>query len=206
VIGLDAARPFVTYALQQAPDLRASFLVGDALALPLAGESIDAVVSGLALNFIPRPAGAIEEMARVARHGGVVGIYVWDYAEGMQPLQAFWAAAAEADPAAAALNEGHRFPLCRPGPLADLFDKAGLASVSVRAIDTAPSYKDFADFWQPFLGGTGPAPSYLSGLGEEQRIEVRERVRSKLPVQADGGITLLARAWAVRGVAFSSEQ
>jgi hypothetical protein len=38
-------------------------------------------------------------------------------------------------------------------------------------------------------------------LSEERRAALRERVRSTLPIQADGSIRLIARAWAVRGVA-----
>jgi ubiquinone/menaquinone biosynthesis C-methylase UbiE len=43
---------------------------------------VDAVVSGLALNFVPDPSRAVAEFARVAVPGAVVAAYVWDYAEG----------------------------------------------------------------------------------------------------------------------------
>ena len=36
-------------------------------------------------------------------------------------------------------------------------------------------------------------------LGEEARAALRERLRASLPVRPDGGIHLVARAWAVRG-------
>jgi hypothetical protein len=36
-------------------------------------------------------------------------------------------------------------------------------------------------------------------LSDEDRERLRERIREGLPVGADGGIALRARAWAVRG-------
>jgi hypothetical protein len=92
----------------------------------------------------------------------------------------FWNAAAALDPDAAALDEGRRFPLCNPGSLSDLFIAAGLSGVEVRSIDIWTVFKDFDDFWSPFLGGQGPAPSYVASLNPE-RLVVRERIRQALP-------------------------
>jgi hypothetical protein len=60
-------------------------------------------------------------------------------------------------------------------------------------------FRDFEDYWTPFLGGQGPAPGYCMGLPEERRAALRERLRTSLPAAADGRIALTARAWAVRG-------
>jgi hypothetical protein len=57
----------------------------------------------------------------------------------------------------------------------------------------------FDDTWTPFLGGQGPAPGYAMSLRKEGRAALRERIRSRLPIAADGSIDLFARAWAVRG-------
>jgi hypothetical protein len=59
-------------------------------------------------------------------------------------------------------------------------------------------FKDFDDYWSPFLGGQGPAPTYAMSLSQQRREQLRERVRSALPFTADGSIPLVARAWAVR--------
>jgi hypothetical protein len=108
---------------------------------------------------------------------------------------------ATADPAAAALDEGRRFPICRPEPLARLFGDSGLAEVEVRPIEVPTRFRDFDDYWTPFMGGQGPAPSYAMALDEPRRAALREELRARLPVAADGSIPLLARAWAARGVA-----
>jgi len=182
-------------------DPRASFRVGDAQMLPAADHSFDAAVAGLVLNFIPDQAKAVGEMRRVTRRNGIVGAYVWDYAGEMQMMRAFWDAAGALDPSAVALDEGRRFPVCHPEPLAKLFASAGLQDVAVRAIDVPTIFKNFDDYWTPFLGGQAPAPGYCMSLSEDRRTALRDRIRASLPIKDDGSIHLTARAWAAQGFA-----
>jgi hypothetical protein len=141
----------------------------------------------------------VAEMARVAKPGGTVALYVWDYADKMQFMRYFWDAAATLDPAAQELDEGSRFPLCQPQPLTELFKAAGLRDVEVIPIDIPTDFANFDDYWTPFLGGQGSAPGYNMSLSEDQRGALREQLRATLPIEADGSIHLIARAWAVRG-------
>ncbi|MBB3082688.1 class I SAM-dependent methyltransferase [Geodermatophilus sabuli] len=199
VVGVDPSPAFLASARSHVPDGRASFREVAAQALPLHDESVDAVVSGLVLNFVPdRPAG-LAEMRRVVRPGGVVAAYVWDYADGMQLIRLFWDAAVDLDPAARDLDEGRRFGDCRPGPLRDLFLAAGFDDVEVEGIVVPTVFADRDDHWTPFLGGTGPAPAYVASLGEDRRTALREGLRARLTPAPDGSIHLSARAWAVRG-------
>jgi hypothetical protein len=117
----------------------------------------------------------------------------------MQLMRYFWDAAVALNPAARELDEGQRFPICQPGPLTRLFREAGLEAVETRAIDVPTVFRDFDDYWSPFLGGQAPAPGYAMSLTEEYRAALRERLRADLPIAADGSIHLIARAWAVRG-------
>ena len=103
--------------------------------LPISARSIDYAVSGLVLNFLPDPVIALMNQAGACRPGGVVAAYVWDYAEGMQLMRHFWDAAGRLDPAASALDEKLRFPLCHPDRLAEAFDAAGLTDVDVMVIE-----------------------------------------------------------------------
>ena len=196
---VDPALPYVRFAEGHVRDPRAVFINADARALPQPTQSIDAAVSALALNFIPDPAVAAAEMTRVTASGGVVAAYVWDYAGEMQLMRRFWDAAAALDQHAATLDEARRFPLCHPAALESLFRGARLQNVESRAIDVPTRFADFDDYWRPFLGGQGPAPTYAMGLTAERRVALRERIRASLPVAADGSIDLIARAWAVRG-------
>ncbi len=201
VVGTDPSASYIASAgARMDDDPRARFEIGDARALRAATATFDVVASGLVLNFVPRPEPAVAEMARVTRPGGTVAAYVWDYAEGMRLIRHFWDAAGVLDPKAKELDEGRRFWLCQPEPLSRLFLTAGLEDVEVRAIEVPTYFRDFDDYWSPFLGGQGPAPSYAMSLSEERRAELRERIRASLPSNAEGGIPLNARAWAVRGV------
>ncbi len=199
VAGVDRSEGFVAYARSRIEDPRVEFRTGDAQDLPFEAHSFDVAVSGLVLNFVPDAESMVREMTRVVRAGGRVALYVWDYAGEMQLLRRFWDAAAALDPAAADLDEGRRFPICKPEPLAELFAAAGLGDVETRAIDVATRFRDFADYWTPFLSGQGPAPGYCMSLDDEKRTALRESLRSTLPRNTDGGIDLIARAWAVKG-------
>jgi SAM-dependent methyltransferase len=201
VRGYDLSAEHVAAARARVDDPRAEFAQADATELPDPPHSCAAAVSALVLNFVPEPAHAVAEMRRVVRPGGTVAAYVWDYAGQMQLIRIFWDAAVELDPSAAALDEGRRFGICQPEPLRGLFQSAGLRGVQVGAIDVPTRFADFDDYWQPFLGGQGPAPGYAASLDEERRAALRELIRGRLPLAADGSITLYARAWAVRGTA-----
>ncbi|GGR32292.1 class I SAM-dependent methyltransferase [Streptomyces netropsis] len=198
VVGLERSAGFAVSARAAVPP-PARFVVGDALSLPVGDETCDVAVSGLVLNFLPTPGAAVAEAARVVRPGGLVAAYVWDYAEGMAFLRRFWDAAVTVDPSAASLDEGHRFPVCRPDPLRALWTEAGLVDVAVAPIEVSTVFAGFADLWEPFLAGQGPAPGYVAALAPATRGRLRDTLRGALPTRPDGAIALTARAWAIRG-------
>jgi len=198
VAGVEPSEGFLKTARENLGS-RAGLHPGNAAAIPLADGSVDVVVSGLMLNFVPDPRAALAEMARVTACGGTIAAYVWDYAGAMELMRRFWDAAVELDPSAAAADEGVRFPLCRPDALEKLFAGAGLQGVEAKAIDIPTRFVDFEDYWRPFLGGQGPAPAYAMSLDDGRRARLRDRLRNRLPMGADGSISLIARAWAVRG-------
>jgi len=117
----------------------------------------------------------------------------------MELMRYFWDAATELDRHAASLDEGVRFAICRPEPLHSLWEQAALHEVVVVPIDIDTVFRDFDDYWSPFLGGQGPAPSYMMSLGESARDELKTLLRRRLPLKDDGSIRLRARAWGVRG-------
>lgn len=199
VSGVEPSEGFLETA-RKSLSAHATFYRGSATAIPLQDASIDVVVSGLVLNFVPDPPAALAEMARVAAGQGAIGAYVWDYAEKMELMRYFWDAAVALDPEAAKLDEGRRFPLCRPDALTDLFARAGLERIDVTPIDIPTPFASFEDYWQPFLGGQGPAPAYAMSLTETARGRLREGIRERLPIRPDGSIPLTARAWAIRSI------
>lgn len=197
VVGIDQSDSYIAWTRKHVDDDRARFVVAEATQLP-PGE-VDVVVSGLVLNFIPDPAAALAAMRSRAPEG-LVAAYVWDYAGRMELMRHFWDAAVELDPGAADLDEGVRFPLCRPDRLEALWRGNGFVDVATWAIDVPTVFRDFTDYWAPFLGGQGPAPGYAVSLDERRRTELRDRIRAGLPFAEDGSICLIARAWGVSGV------
>jgi SAM-dependent methyltransferase len=200
LLGIDRSSAYIGFAASRARDVRARFEVGDAVALPVRDNAFDATVSGLMLNFIAEPRAAVREMARAARPDGMVAAYVWDYAGGMQMLRRFWDAARALDTNTMGLDEGNRFPICQPDALASLFRESAISNVTVSAVDVPTTFRDFDDYWMPFLGGQGPAPSYVRSLSQSNRARLREALRRALPAEPDGAIHLRARAWAVKGM------
>jgi SAM-dependent methyltransferase len=200
VSGIDSSDGFLATARGFLGDF-ATLQVADARDLPFDDDSFDAVVSGLVLNFVPEPGVAVTEMRRVAEPGGVVGVYVWDYAGKMELMRYFWDAVVALDPGAVILDEGERFPLCHPDALAELFTDAGFRDVATRPIDVPTRFSDFDDYWSPFLLAQGPAPSYVASLSDTDRGALEEHLRTSVPTRPDGAIDMVARAWAVSGTA-----
>jgi hypothetical protein len=132
---------------------------------------------------------------RVTRPGGVVAAAVWDYGDGMQMLRTFWDSAVALDSDAAPRDE-RNMPLSTPGSLAELWRTHGLQDVDEQALTIEMPFASFDDYWQPFLGGQGPAGVYTAGLAESARHALESRLREHL---GDTGFTLEARAWTVRG-------
>ena len=205
VLGCDPAESFIEYARRHSQDVRASFVVAGAGApeggLPGRAEGYGSVTSLLALNFFPDPEAAVDEMRSLTAARGAVSACVWDYGGRMEFLRYFWDTAAAVDSAARALDEGERFPLCRPGALADLFRAGGLSDVRCEPIEIPTEFASFDDYWRPLLGGTGPAPSYVASLEADRRTTLARKLEQALPRGPGGTIALTARAWAVRGTA-----
>lgn len=199
VVACDPSGPFLEIASSTLPDKRVSFELGTGERLPDREGGFDAIVSGLVLNFLPDVERALAAMRARLSPGGVVAAYVWDYAGGIQFVDHFWQAAVALDPGAAALRESERFSFCTAAGLEAAFRAVGFDRVEVERSRLITRFASFDDFWEPFLGRTGPAPSYVASLDVAQRERLREALRQRLVPAADGGIELTAAAWMVRG-------
>jgi SAM-dependent methyltransferase len=198
VVGVDPSAGFLETAAANMVG-RVDLRRGSAAAIPLADAEVDVVASALLLNFVSDPAAALAEMARVTGPGGCIAAYVWDYAGRMDLMRHFWDAAVELDPAAAALDEGVRFPGSRREALLAQFTDAGFAQPMVAAIDIQTPFASFDAYWQPFLGGQGPAPAYAMSLSDAGRGRLRERLQQRVRARPDGSLAFTARVWAARG-------
>ena len=200
VLGVDPSREYVTYAASRNRFAdRVNFEVGDAQQLRFSHASFDAALSLLVFNFIPDSKKALLELRRVTKPGGKISAAVWDYGGGMRMLRAFWDAAVRIDPQADKLDEKH-MPLCRAGELSALWRQCGLENIHEQSIDITMEFKSFADYWNPFLLGQGPAGSYVRRLARDRLPALRTEVYRLLALPAeDSRFVLPARMWSVRG-------
>jgi SAM-dependent methyltransferase len=200
IIGIDPAAPLVAVAQARHPLGLVRFEVGDARRLRFPDRSFDRTLSFLVLNFIPDPARALDEMARVTRPGGTVAAAVWDYGRGMEMLRVFWDEAIALSPAMDARDERH-MPLSRKGELAALWREHALRDVMEETLTIQTRFVSFDDYWSPFLEKQGPAGEYVASLSAGGLDQLRLRLRRRLLGDGpDRPIVLAARAWAVRGI------
>jgi SAM-dependent methyltransferase len=199
---IDYADVYVAAARARNRDPRIRIEQGDAAALPFPDAHFDRALSLLVLHFVADPAGAVAEMRRVTRPGGVVAAAVWDSGGGMIALRMFWDTAAMLD-AAAVDRRGRAMSnaVVAPGGLARLFRAAGLADVDERALLIRMDHTGFADYWGPILRGEGPMGGYVAGLDEAERARLEGHLRAAYLAGApDGPRSFAAVAWSCRGV------
>ena len=114
-------------------------------------------------------------------------------------LRTFWDAAVLIDPGAEKLDEKH-MPLCGAGELSVLWRQSGFENVRERTIDIRMRFESFADYWEPFLLGQGPAGAYVGSLDSNQLKALRGEVKRRLSLPAeDTPFKLNARAWSTCG-------
>jgi len=194
VCAVDPSAPFVEACRERVPG--ADVRLGTAEELPDFGRSFALASSQLVVNFMTEPQAGLRAMRAAVRPGGTVASVVWDYAQGMTMLRAFWDAALELDPDAP--DEARTMSLCTPDALAALWSSCGLADVETADVVVHATYEDFADFWEPFPIGPGPAGRYCAGLSPERRDALAQACHRRLG-SPGGRFTLSARAWFVRG-------
>jgi SAM-dependent methyltransferase len=196
VFAIDPERAQIDHARHRPVADRAHFKVGDAQALPFPDCGFDIVVSGLVLNFVPNQARALSEMLRVARRGGTVGAYVWDFAAELSPtwplrlgLRQLGASVA---PTPGADNTGL-------AALNTSFECAGLEGVVTSSIDVTMRFADFDDFWASQTPAFNPIARQIAMLKVSDRTRLIDAVRGEIVGGPDGAVEYAARANAVSG-------
>jgi SAM-dependent methyltransferase len=202
IVGVDVSVEQINFARQHRAQSNARFETADAMNLPFADASFDVAVCGLGLNYVPNPTRGLEEFRRVIHPGGIVAVYLWDYAKGARFLREFWDAAIAIDGDATDADQARRFPICTPEGLRGHFEQAGLEDLSLHSLEIATRFTSFDDYWEPLLTGQGSAPNYLATRDKKIQVAIRDRLRATLPANAQGVIELPACAWAIRARRF----
>jgi SAM-dependent methyltransferase len=165
------------------------------MALPFADNSFDAATMALVIFFVPDPAKGLAEMVRAVGPGGTIAAYAWDMDSGGFPF-------------APILAELRAFGFVPPLPpsvdasrkdaMHMLWTKAGLTDIEVREIAPRRTFTDFDEFWT-MSTGTGSVRPTLAAMAPGDIERVKEKLRARLPSGADGRISYVARANAIKG-------
>jgi SAM-dependent methyltransferase len=190
VSAIDPSPEFVAAARGRFPGL--DVRDGAAESLPFDDDSFDATLAQLVVHFMADPVAGLREMGRVTRSGGLVAASVWDHGGSGGPLSLFWQAVRDIDPD----NVGEReLPGSQEGQLAELFEQAGLRSIDPSKLTVTVPLATFADWWEPFTLGVGPAGDHVAGLDDVGRETLRARCEQLLP---PAPFEVAASAWCVR--------
>ncbi len=201
ITGIDVAEPYLAFARNRDDCEGAAFLQQDAASLDLQGGRFAGAFSCIVMNFLKDPAKALSEMRRVTRPGGVIASAVWDFRGGLVYQRILWDTVASLDAVAAATRDRiFSAPLGLPDGMVDLWQAAGLEDVTRDSLTIRMDFSNFADYWEPLLGGQGPVGGYVAGLDPEMQTRVRKTVQAAfLSGAPDGPRSLTATAWAVKG-------
>jgi len=190
--GLDPSEEQIAFAKIREATKFAQFRVGDAQALPFPDESFDVAIMALVISFVPDPAKAASEMARVVRPGGVAASYMWS---NLSPHTPFFATMnALGFPIASRSNNASELSTMR-----SLWEQAGMVSIETRTIEIPVSFSDFEDFWDSNSTPAGPVGKAIDKLSTVDRERVRSHLREHLPQDRAGRITYQARANVMKG-------
>lgn len=174
----------------------AEFRVGDAQDLPFADDSFDVAVMALVVHFVPDPAKAIAEMARVVRPGGWGVSYGWDYTVGGSPVA----------PIAAAMKSLGLDPPSPPSGkatssqvLQELWGFAGFRDIEIRVIRIPVTFADFDEFWGSISAPVGPAGKAIAEMSPDMLGRLRATMKEQATLTADGQVVYEACANAIKG-------
>ncbi len=193
--GIDPSEGQLAFARERMVGGEASFQQGDAMALPFEDGAFDIAVMALVIQFVPDPACAVGEMARVVRSGGTVAAYVWSQDRAGSPSKVFsevfraCGISPPTPPGRAATDKD---------ALHDLWADGGLETIETHAITVQRSFESFEDLWTSSTG-SGTLKPAVASMDPDSITRAQAMLRERLPADADGQITNSAHANAIKG-------
>ena len=180
VVGMDLAESMLAVATRKAKTLglhQVSFRTGDVTSLPFDSGSIDSIISRFCLMFLPEIPKATAEIARVLKPGGYVAAAVWsspdnnpfiripmDVIKTIMPLP-------PPDPEAPGI-----FRLARPGDLAGMFERAGLAVLDDEEFTAEVTYTTAEEFFRGLMDIAAPIQNLFAKLTPAQQTEAERGI------------------------------
>jgi SAM-dependent methyltransferase len=202
ITGVDPVPEYVAFATQTVSQGRAEFHVADGTSLPFPDRIFDATLSLLVLQEFADPQPPVLEMTRVTRAGGVVATCLWDFQDGLPMLSLFWRVAERV--ASEEVRSHRRGSTSRPhatlAGLRNLWRACGLENIETATLDITMEFSSFADYWEPFLGGSTPSSAFAAALERGTGGALTQALCKQIAgIRADESFALPARAWAIKG-------
>jgi ubiquinone/menaquinone biosynthesis C-methylase UbiE len=178
----DLNQPMLDHAKARQPDERITWKQADALALPFADESFDAVACQFGAMFFPDKVQGYREARRVLKSGGRYLFNVWDRISENEFADVMMQALAEVFP-----NDPPRFMARTPHGYHDVerirreLGDAGFSGISIEAVDHRSKAASPRD----------PAFAYCQGTPWRNEIEARDP--SRLQEATDRAAEAMAR-------------
>ena len=199
LVGIDPSTALLAQARSRLERKGVELIGGACEELPFADATFDGCLSLLVLQEFADRAGALREMRRVTRPGGIVAACQWDF-----PRMPVIAALVEALTAIGPGGQGRTLrspiPFGDEAELAQAWIEAEHRDVVAARIEVTRRYRDFEDLWLSLLGGSTPSTLMLAGLPEDEREDVRRAMQSRFPAAArQTRIEIVAQALVVRG-------
>jgi ubiquinone/menaquinone biosynthesis C-methylase UbiE len=169
--------------------------VAPAEEMPLPDGAFDAVLAQLVVVFLNDAGGAVREMARVARDGGVVATCMWEV-QGMDMMNALNAVRERVTPGTGPqVATEYR----DEASLRRLFEDCGLRDVETTTLDVQVTYETVDELWEPAIHVGGPGGPAVDRMTPEQVAAGRAIFEEALG-SPSGTYALKGRAAAVRGL------
>jgi SAM-dependent methyltransferase len=191
VSAIDPMPAFVAAVQQRLPGVRAT--VTPAESLPFDDDTFDAALANLVVPFMTDARAGVGEMRRVTRPGGTVAASVWQHSDGISPLTPFWDGVHRLDPDA--VDEGLMLGTAE-GQLQGFLAECGFTDVRATALAVEVGFTSFAEWWEPFTYGVGPASAYLLAQEPERQEEIRGICEELL---GPAPFTVAGQAWCAAG-------
>ncbi|GGG02160.1 hypothetical protein GCM10007304_15170 [Rhodococcoides trifolii] len=180
VLGTDLSSEMVACARSDAEraGVDVDFAVGDAESLGFPDESVDVVMCGFGMMFLPNVDVALREFRRVLRPGGTVGVSTWKVTQ-VADLGIVMARNGFME------VDGEVLRFADPAVLAGYLTDAGFGSIVVRAETVSTEYVDVDAYWSA-ARGTGMR-RWIDRLDGDRLLTVRSELGQRLAAVSNGG-------------------
>lgn len=200
LVGIDLNAAML--AVARTRSVRVEWIEGSALELPFKADCFDVVLCQLGLQFFPDRSRALEEMARVLKPGGRVGLSVYSAIERTPVAHAFVQALEKFLGAESSRTKRSEHLSCDADEVGNWLRQAGFNAVNVLTVSKQISFPSMLDYVRFQLTAT-PMAALLQGedaAGRERMIvAIADDAVTRLDpaVLANGGLTFPQESFVV---------